>query len=236
MRVNQLVILAGGKGTRLGVETTEIPKPLVKLFDDFTFLDVLLKHYAHQFDEVLIFSGYRSEMIEEHMRNFYAKSTLKMRVLVEREPAGTAGAFLIHQAELKEQFFVVNGDTWFDFKFDRMKMERETSVAKLVLTEVSDVSRYGSVVCNEHNQIVGFNEKSEYLGAKKGLISTGCCLMNKAVLDYIPRYPCSLETEVFPLLVKASVIEGIESSGAFIDIGVPETLEFARKNKDYFKL
>ena len=236
MQINQLVILAGGKGTRLGAETKVTPKPLVKLFNDFTFLDVLLKRYAHQFDDLLIFSGYKSEMIEEHIRKFYSKPSPNIRVLVESEPAGTAGAFLIHQAELAEQFFVINGDTWFDIDFDRLKLKKKSSVAKLVLAAVSDVSRYGSVILDKYDQIIGFIEKLDCSSSDKGLINTGCYLMSKAILDYIPGCPSSLETEVFPLLVKARLLEGVAVDGSFIDIGIPETLEFARKNKEYFKL
>ena len=106
---------------------------------------------------------------------------------------------------MAQQFFVINGDTWFDFDFDsnRLMFEKQSSIAKLVVTEVSDVSRYGAVIRDEDDLVTGFLEKSDCSISEHGFINTGCYLMSKVILDYIPSCPSSLETEVFPSLVKA---------------------------------
>ena len=234
--MNQLVILAGGKGTRLGAETRFTPKPLVTLVDGLTFLDVLLRRYSYQFSDVLVFAGYRSEMIEEHVCEFYSSSSTSIRVLVEGKPAGTAGAFLEHQEELEDQFFVINGDTWFDFDIGAVRLQRKSSVAKLVVTEVADVSRYGSVIHDNDERVIGFIEKSDSEGSGSGFINTGCYLMTKSVVDYIPGSPSSLERDVFPRLVELGLLEGVSSTGSFLDIGLPETLAFARNNREFFNI
>ena len=54
----------------------------MKLFNEVTLLDMLLKRYAHKF-EVLIFAGYKSEIIEDHIQRFYSKSSVNIEALIE---------------------------------------------------------------------------------------------------------------------------------------------------------
>lgn len=55
MNLNQLIILAGGKGSRLKGETKNLPKPLVNLFDEVSILDILLRKNIDKFKKILIF-------------------------------------------------------------------------------------------------------------------------------------------------------------------------------------
>ena len=71
MEAKQLLILAGGKGTRLGGETANIPKPLVKIAGNTTMLDLLVSRYAMYFSDVVILSGYLSQQIIDHVRQNY---------------------------------------------------------------------------------------------------------------------------------------------------------------------
>ena len=134
MEVMQLFILAGGKGIRLGDETANIPKPLVKIIGDTTMLDLLVSRYAMYFSDVVILSGYLSQQIIDHVRRNYKNRYPNVRVLVEDEPMGTAGPLMMHKDELDEIFLIMNGDTW--LSADPRKMgfrDNSSSVTKLQL-------------------------------------------------------------------------------------------------------
>lgn len=95
-----LVILAGGKGTRLGPLTKEIPKPVVEVHGK-PFLYWLIKHYVAQgFTDIVVSTGYKAEVIEEYPWPWMLK--------FERD-SETWGP---EDYYLQPDWWVVNGDTW----------------------------------------------------------------------------------------------------------------------------
>jgi len=230
MEAKQLLILAGGKGTRLGGETANIPKPLVKIAGNTTMLDLLVSRYAMYFSDVVILSGYLSQQIIDHVRQNYKDQYPNVRVLVEDEPMGTAGPLMMHKDELDEIFFIMNGDTW--LSADPRKMgfrDNSSSVAQIAVTSVDDVGQYGSVTSDNLGRIVDFVEKDPNRFNKPGFVNAGWYLVRKKIIEQIESLPCSLEQDIFPKLVEKLSLESIELEGSIFDIGTPSTLEYARK-------
>lgn len=236
MKSNQLIILAGGKGTRLKDETKDTPKPLVKLFNNLSILDILLNKNISKFLKIYIFVGYKGSLIKRHINENYSKSEKIIKVFEEKTPMGTGGVLSLHKNKLEDEFVVINGDTWFDFDLSQLKMLNKDSIVQVLTTYSDNASRYGSILVNESNKIKRFVEKQHILGQYSGLINSGCYLMKKDVVNYISSLPCSLEIDIFPTLVEKKYIEASIAEGRFIDIGVPETLKFARENREFFKL
>src|SRR6185503_9023902 len=108
--MKQLVILAGGKGTRLKDRLGELPKPMIPIAGR-----PLLEHQielarAHGFGEVVLFVHYRADLIQEHFGDG-SRCGLQIRYVIEKEPLGTAGATLAGWDQLAERFAVMYGDT-----------------------------------------------------------------------------------------------------------------------------
>lgn len=108
----QLVIIAGGKGTRLGLK--DIPKPMVKIGDK-----PLLKHQIdlakrYDIDEVFILSGHLANVIEEYFEDG-SKFGVKIHHVVEPYPLGTAGSLKLLDGKLNDRFLVFYGDVVMDF-------------------------------------------------------------------------------------------------------------------------
>src|SRR5213075_1814024 len=108
--MRQLIILAGGKGTRLKDRLGDLPKPMIPIAGK-----PLLEHQielarAHGFSDVLLFVHYRAELIQEHFGDGSQRG-LRIRYIVETEPLGTAGATLAGLDQLAERFAVMYGDT-----------------------------------------------------------------------------------------------------------------------------
>ena len=125
-----------------------------------------------------------------------------------------------------EQFFVLNGDTFYQMDFgdlSRIQQEKNLEMA-LVLRGVPDISRYGAARLTD-GLLTAFNEKNGNTGA--GTINGGVYLMKRALLDEIPEGKVSLENECIPRwMQEGRRLGGIVNGGYFIDIGVPE---------DYFR-
>lgn len=222
MTVTQAACLVGGRGTRLGTLTDNAPKPLLPV-GGRPFLDYLI-HEARRFglQRLLLLTGYQSEEIG---RRYGGKQfgALSVDVVVEHSPAGTAGALLNAASRLDETFFLLNGDSFFDFNWLRLAtaLPREDWTIHAALANGIVGSRYGRIDL-EGDRIRGFRPE----GASSEPINAGIYLARRKILDEITSSPCSLEREILPTLAARGQLIGTAVEGAFIDIGIPD--DFAR--------
>jgi len=114
--ISQAAILCGGLGTRLGALTAQAPKPLLPVAGE-PFLDVLLLELArHGVRRVLLLAGFAAKRIAEYAATtqMRARFGMEIEVSVEPERAGTGGAVWHARDRLDPEFFLLNGDSWFD--------------------------------------------------------------------------------------------------------------------------
>jgi D-glycero-D-manno-heptose 1,7-bisphosphate phosphatase len=228
----QAVILVGGKGTRLGALTANTPKPLMPLDADTVFLDEVIFDIArHGFDDVVLAAGHFGDQLAERYDGRVIRGA-RVRVVVEREPAGTGGALREAEHFLAPTFLLANGDTVFDINLRRLDSLLNSSpdaLGCLALRQVDDAGRYGSVEL-QNGRIRAFREKVSGADGIKGLINGGIGVFRRGILDLIDRVPCSLEADVYPEIVEAGRLLGHEFQGYFLDIGLPETLAKAQRD------
>jgi NDP-sugar pyrophosphorylase family protein len=223
--IRQAVILAGGKGTRLGPITRAVPKPMLPIAGGPPFLDYLLDMIErHGYRDILLLAGYLGETLEAA---YGARRIGKAAVRVMREevPLGTAGALTIAREALDPRFLLMNGDAFFDINLRALEQAslRSGATATLALRSVPDAARYGRVI-EEDGKVLAFLEK-DMSRPGPGVINGGVYVLKREILDLVRDLPCSLEQHVFPALVERGEIAGCEFNGYFLDIGLPETLE-----------
>ncbi|HLG49635.1 MAG TPA: HAD-IIIA family hydrolase [Reyranella sp.] len=237
MTVTQAVCLVGGRGTRLGRLTDSRPKPLLEV-GGRPFLDYLV-HEARRFGltRLTLLSGYQSGEIERH---YHGKSfgQLAVEVVPEPEPAGTAGALVNAAGKLDETFFLLNGDSYFDFNWlalaTALQNRKEGDwTMHAALASGIEGSRYGRVQL-DGGRILGFQEKGQGSSTGDEPINAGIYLVKRHVLDLIKTVPCSLESEVLPVLAKRGQLLGTAARGSFIDIGIPADFERAQTLLPHF--
>ena len=227
----QLLVLVGGKGTRLGAIAQNTPKPLMQIDENTVFLDHLIANFVRQgFNDVLLLAGHMAEQVS----NRYDEKQIlgaKIRVVKELQPAGTAGALANASAFLQDSFLLVNGDTLFDVNVRHLEQVLAANVAAegvIALRHVDNSDRYGTVDVAD-GRVITFREKDSH-STGGGLINAGIGLFRKSMLSHIVDMPSSLEIDVYPRMVERNSLLGKEFSGYFIDIGLPETLEQARND------
>ena len=227
--IRQVVILVGGKGSRLGEITRETPKPLLRIDDDRMFLDYLIESVARRgYENILLLAGYLGGQVFQTYHNKKIGGAV-IQVMCEYDELGTAGALTLARDILDPEFLVMNGDALFDFNLRSLEcfFLKSDAAAALALRYVDDVSRYGRVV-EEGGIVSAFMEKDvNYRGA--GLISGGVYAMRRDILSLIDQLPCSMERDVFPRLVREKKVISKTFDGYFLDIGVMETLEEGRR-------
>jgi D,D-heptose 1,7-bisphosphate phosphatase len=222
----QAIILAGGKGPRLGALTRGLPKPLVPVAGK-PFICHLIENLArHGFRNILLLVGAFAAAYEKALGTG-GKLGVRLQLVSEPQPADTAGA-LHHAAPfLQPRFLLLNGDSFFDFNYLDLVAKRSAGswLARIALREVDDVSRYGTVSLAA-GQVTSFGEKG---GKGEGLINGGVYWLKREILAEIGTPPVSLERDLFPGLASRGLLRGSNYSGRFIDIGVPADLRRARR-------
>jgi dTDP-glucose pyrophosphorylase/histidinol phosphatase-like enzyme len=227
--IRQAVILAGGKGTRLGEITRAVPKPMLPIGGGRLFLDYLLEMIErHGYQDIVLLGGYLGDVLEAAYGG-RRMGDATIRVLREPVPLGTAGALTVAQEALDPRFLMMNGDAFFDINLRALEgaSRQDGAMATLALRSVADAARYGRVI-EEQGKVVAFLEKDPSRPGP-GIINGGIYVLKREILDLVLNLPCSLEQDVFPALVERGEIRGREFDGYFLDIGLPETLEQGRR-------
>lgn len=227
----ECIILAGGLGTRLSGVVSDVPKCMAPVAGE-PFLAHLLAYLENQFIDNVIFSlGHKSEVVIEYLRS--KAYTFKTSWVLEPEPLGTGGGIRRALQKSKENdVFILNGDTMFDVNLRDMKAAFSNDYkAMLALKPMRDFERYGSVLLNDQNEILAFNEKQFQ---KEGLINGGVYLLNKANA-HLESFPekFSFENEFLEPEAQNHGLQGFTSDGYFIDIGIPE--DYYKAQEDFKK-
>ncbi|MFH1113878.1 MAG: nucleotidyltransferase family protein [Pseudomonadota bacterium] len=234
------MVLAGGLGTRLRSVVSDRPKPMA-MVGNVPFLEILLRDLARKgVRRCVVLTGHMGEIIEEYFQDLPVKE-MDIRCCREESPLGTGGAVKNAEAFATDPTLLVNGDTFFDadvealFRFHRGK----DAGATLSLRHVSDVSRYGSVVVDEHGLITEFLEKEPGVH-RPGLVNAGLSLLSYSTIRDLPAGRAfSMEAEVFPALARSGHMAGLPQNGAFFDIGTPESykafLTFVEEHRADFR-
>lgn len=220
----QALILAGGRGTRLGELAATTPKPLLPVAGR-PFLDYLVENLQrHGITELVLSTGHLADAFEAHYGDGRGLG-LRIRHAREDLPLGTGGGARNALPLLDDCFLALNGDTLFDCNYLDLALRLEPGqLAALALRRVEDVSRYGDVAL-EGGVVRSFHEKSR---SGPGLVSGGVYLLTRECVGLLPEGPSSIEQDLFPLLAERGVLAAAVYAGFFLDIGLPETLAAAQ--------
>ena len=219
--VMQVVVLAGGVGSRLRPWTNTIPKPLLPMLDKTLLERVVEGVPAELVDEVVVAGGYKVEMIEDYFRT--ADVDFDVRIVPEEEPLGTGGALGNCRDVVSGRFACFNGDIVSSLDLAPMLEIHESmnGIGTLALWEVEDPTRFGIVGLDDNNRVTEFKEKPKPEEVFSNLINAGSYILEDEVFDYMPKGRHSLERDVFPKLAQSGKLGGFPFSGYFIDAGTP---------------
>jgi len=229
INIKKVVILAGGKGTRLRPLTYEIPKALVPIHGKTVTEHLFDLFKKYNIENIIMAVGYMREKI----KHYYGNGTrfgINLSYIEERKPLGTAGPLRLAKDILRETFIVSNGDELKDISIAEMySLHKKTNaLATIALTAVDDPSAYG-VAKLDGNKIIKFVEKPKREDAPSNLINAGFYIVEPEVIDIIPEGFAMLEKDVFPKLAKAKKLCGYPFKGQWFDTGTLERYEKALK-------
>ena len=215
----EAIILAGGFGTRLRSVVSDVPKPMAPI-GNRPFLEILLKSlYKKNFSRVIISLGFMAETVSKYFGNRFSK--MDLIYVVEDKPLGTGGAIrLAMEKATQDHVFIFNGDTFLDLEVDQLEeLWQQKNNPIIVGKHIEETDRYGRLIVND-GYITGFAEKGT---TGPGLINAGCYILPADLLStYHINKRFSFEEDFLAHKIKDKSINFFETSGLFIDIGVPD--------------
>jgi NDP-sugar pyrophosphorylase family protein len=225
LRGIDVVVLAGGLGTRIRGVLGDTPKVLAPI-NGRPFLDHLLDHLAALGAGRAVLSlGVGADKVSEHLAR--RPPPLPVLSVVEPAPLGTGGALRHALPSLAgDPVMVMNGDTWLDADFPRFLADHHRAAlpVSLLCVAVDDVSRYGRVDLAEDGSVTRFAEKDPTQPGP-GLINGGALLLSRRALDLLASQTGpSLERDFLGQLPPGWIYGWLADGAAFIDIGTPDSL------------
>jgi len=212
----KVVILAGGRGTRLSEETISKPKPLVEAGGKPLVWHIMQNYARFGFTEFILLVGYKGDMLRDYFANFWrnqsdvtfdlSSPTLnihKVRSLpwqvsiIETGNDTSTGSRLAKIKDLIDNDFMLTyGDGISDVDINQLLKVHKDNASLVTLTAVQPPARFGALNL-DNSTVRNFEEKPSGEGS---WVNGGFFVMSKEVFDYIGDKDCSLESDVLPII------------------------------------
>jgi D,D-heptose 1,7-bisphosphate phosphatase len=185
----KIVIIAGGKGTRIASIANEIPKAMIPVNGKpvIEYQIELAKRYG--FIDFIFIIGHLGEQIELYFGNG-SKWNVKIKYFKEIQALGTAGALAYLTEELKEDFFVFYGDTVMDIDMERMLNYHfaNQSDATLLVHPNDHPSDSDIVDVDDNGRVKKFYNKPHEPGfISRNLVNAALFIFSPKILQYIEK-------------------------------------------------
>ena len=222
----KVVILAGGKGTRLGL--TDRPKPMVPVAGCPLLQRQVEAARDHGFTDFLFLTGRMAHVIEDHFGDGSAMS-VTITHFREPEPLGTAGAVRAARHLLNEPFVVLYGDTLIDVDLAHMAdLHRRSGAAGTIFAHPNDHPYDSDVLdVDEDGRVLRLMAKPHPEGILlPNLVSAALYVLSPEAIDHVPADRASdWAHDVFPAILSAGQrLQAYRSLEYVKDMGTPERL------------
>jgi len=220
----QVIILAAGRGRRMGSLTNNCPKPMLPIHGR-PKLVYTLETLPPAITEVIIIVGYLKEKIINYFGHQYRGK--KIKYLVQEELNGSGGAVLLAKEEVRDRALVLMGDDL----YQPTDLERllALSTPGLLAYQTNQAEQFGLVTTDQENYLTAVVERPHQ--HRTGLVNTGAYLLTK---EYFQFPPVAISTEEYGLpqtlvslypQIKTEVL----TTDWWLPIGSPENLKTAEK-------
>ena len=226
----KVIILAGGRGSRLGEETANLPKPMIEI-GGFPIMWHIMKIFAHWgFNEFIPALGYKGNIIKQYFLNYFHQTndiTVKIQSGEIENQSNPSEDWIIHLLNTgintqtggrirramkfanNESVFATYGDGLADINLKELLRFHQNHGRLATVTAVHPPSRFGSLDLNG-DSVASFAEK---LQIKKGWINGGFFVFNPEVKDYIACDDIPLESDPLINLAKEGQLMAFRHDG-----------------------
>jgi dTDP-glucose pyrophosphorylase/CBS domain-containing protein len=212
-----VVIMAGGRGSRLEPFTKILPKPLIPLNEKAIIEHIIDKFTFYGNNSIYLTLNYKSKLIKAFFDDLQKDYTINF--IDEKMELGTAGSLKLLEGVVDSSFFISNCDVLVDVDLsDFYNVHNENNnLLTVVVSTMKHILPYGSCDLNSDGSLRGIIEKP----ATNHLVNTGFYIMNSKILKYIPENKSYDMPELIVDTIKDGGKVGIYpiSDNSWIDVG-----------------
>lgn len=219
----QCIILAAGRGTRMGDLTDETPKPMLRV-SGLPILAHKINMLPESIKEIILVVGYKKEVIMDYFETEW--NGRKISYAEQTELNGTAGAIHLVKDTVRGEFLVTMGDDFYHPE-DMEKLMR--SPLALLGYRTQEAASFGLVTVDENDNLIGVVERPH--GFSDGLVNTGAYILNTDFFTYEPVRISDTEfglPQTLVLMSQDSPVK-VEVTQRWLPIGNPEDLILAER-------
>lgn len=240
----KVVIMAGGKGTRIATVKSDVPKPMIPIAGKPILEWQIENLKACGLTDIIIVIGYLGHVIQDYFADG-SKFCVKINYFVEDSPLGTAGA-LFKMPDLTEDFLLLCGDVILDVDFNRFIEFHKNNHAwaslmahpnghpydsSLLVTEVLPPQELGGLPIDTHRVIRWMNKEDERYYCKNrvnaGVEIISPDLLKETMMNYVPRHPetpdkIDLDRDVLKPNICSGKIYAYDTPEYIKDMGTPD--------------
>ena len=220
-RDNVMVIMAGGRGTRLLPKTEKTPKPMLLLGGKPILEHIINRAKAAGIVEFVLAIHHLGEVIEEYFEDGQFLG-VNISYIKEKSPLGTAGALGMIDPKPTKPVIVVNGDVITDIRFgDILEFHSQNNAMATMAVQVYESENPFGVVQTKGISITGYEEKPIF----RSLVNAGVYVLNPSALDFMEKgAECSMPT-LFEILRSESLKTiAFPLHENWLDLGSPSDL------------
>jgi len=228
-RKNTMVIMAGGRGTRMHPHSENCPKPMLHVAGKPMLEHIIQQAKSEGFEDFIISVHYLGHVIEEHFLDG-RHLDVHIRYIRERSPLGTAGALSLLESTTDKPLVITNGDVMTDIRYGELLdfHERHAADATMAVRLHEWENPFGVVDMNGI-QVMGFNEKP----VSRSHINAGVYVLSPSVLDLLARDEhCDMPALFERAMLNDLLTIAYPMHEPWLDVGRPADLEQANSKQN----
>ena len=229
----KVVILAGGKGTRLGELTKDIPKPMVPLLGKplLQYQIELLVRYG--FKEVVLIVNHLSQPIKDHFGNG-SDFGIDITYFQEEKPLGTVGGIKELEETLTDDFLVLYGDVMMEMDLNRLLKFHKDKKSEATLVVHPNDHPYDSdlVEMDDNGRIINVHPKPHSSDLiYHNMVNAAVYVFSPSIFNFLEKgKKADFGKDIFPRVYSEINMYGYNTPEYLKDMGTPDRLEHVAKD------
>jgi glucose-1-phosphate cytidylyltransferase len=201
----ELVIFAGGLGTRISEETDYVPKPMVKIGKKPILWHIIKYYSVFGFSKFIICGGYKINIIKDYFKNLKKiNNTFNIRIVNTGKKSNTGERLRRVKKYVSKTFCLTYGDGLSNINLTKLIDFHKKNRSTVTLTAIKPIPHFGKIIF-KGNKVVKFLEKNQ---KKENWINGGFFVCEKKIFNYLNKKNTIFESDVLSLLAKRKELAG----------------------------
>ena len=193
----QLIILAGGSGTRISEETDFIPKPMIKIGNKPLLWHIIKYYSIYGFSKFIICGDYKIEVIKKYFKKL-KKNSWDIKIVNTGKNSNTGERLRRVKKYADDTFCLTYGDGLSNVNLNKLVNFHKKSKSIVTLTAVKPIPHFGKLVF-KGNKVIKFFEKNI---EKENWINGGFFVCNKKIFNFFNKKNMIFESDILNILAK----------------------------------